>query len=87
MTLARKVVQSPNLITFVNEVVDLALDGWQLDENNPPGTYGFSYEAHLLKDENLIPPHKPSRAEILGNARAAKAAKKTEPIENPDEPK
>lgn len=75
-----KTIQDPNLIVFINDIVAAVKDGWELDDQNPPGLYGFYYEVQLLKDENLIEPPKPSRAEILANARATKAAKKVEVV-------
>lgn len=86
MTQARKIIQNPNLGVFVQEVAAAVKEGWELDEQNPACLYGFFYETHLLMDENLVPEVKPSRAEILGNARKAKAEKAQKAAEPADEP-
>lgn len=79
---ARKIIQEPNLILFVRYIVDAVKEGWELDDQQPPGLYGYYYETHLLMDENLVPAVKPSRAEILGNARKAKREKKEQALES-----
>lgn len=85
VALARKVVQNPNLIVFINEIVEATAQGWKLDEQNPPNLYGYFYETHLLMPENEVPEVKPSRAEILGNARAAKKAKAQADASEPED--
>lgn len=72
------VVLDPSLLDFTTQVIDLAREGWELDEENPPRMVGFMYEAHMWRDpteeqRNAQPPL--SRAEILAKARAAKAEK------------
>ena len=74
---ARKIIQDANLGVFVNNVVAAVQAGWTIDTQNPASQYGYFYEVHLLMDENLVPVEKQSRAESLGNARAAKKAKAT----------
>lgn len=73
---AVKTIIDPNLITFVDQIVDAAKEGWQVDPTNPPMLRGFSYHTVMLMPENEVPEPTLSRAEILANARAAKAAKK-----------
>lgn len=78
----RRVIQHPNVGVFVSEIVAAVKDGWEIDEQNPVGIYGFHFEAHLLKDESLIS-KKISAADNAANARSAKklkaeAAKPTE---------
>lgn len=65
----------PNLEVFVTEMMKAAVDGWELDPQTPPMQIGVLYDGTLLKDENLVEPPKPTRTEILTNARAAKKAK------------
>lgn len=50
------------------------LDGWQIDWDNPPAQFVFDYEVTYFRE--TAPEPKRSRAEILADARAAKAAKK-----------
>lgn len=70
-----------SLPSLVEEVVRLTKDGWELDPNFPADTFGFSYHVGMIRSatpEQLAKDAKPSRAEILANARAAKAEKKRE---------
>lgn len=72
-----KEILSHSLIGFSQELVDLAADGWQLDEDNMPSMHGFMYVAHLWRnptEEQRNAQPKLSRPEILAKARAAKAA-------------
>ena len=82
---SRKIIQDPNLTSFVLAVVAAVKEGYEIDEQNPPVLYGYLYETHLLIDENAVPVHKPSRAEILGNARKAKKDKAST-VQEPQEP-
>lgn len=71
-----KQVCHDNLIVFIQQIVDLALQGWEVDERNPPMLLGYLYECQMLRDEEVVdPPPKPTRAEILAKAREAKKAK------------
>jgi len=70
-----KTVVNPNLEVFVAELMELAINGWELDMNQPPAQYGLLYEAHVLQDTDKIVPPAMTRAEITAKARAAKAAK------------
>lgn len=81
-TYATKVIQDPNLGLFIDKIVEAALDGWAIDQKNPPALYGFYYETILLKDEALDIPT-PTRSDILTNARAAKKAKRSEAAQAP----
>lgn len=72
----RTVVQNANLQMFVSDVVQLAKDGWDLDQENPPVQLAWIYEAQLLRPARETDPEKlAARARILEKARAAKAAK------------
>lgn len=72
----RTVVQNANLQMFVSDVVQLAKDGWDLDQENPPVQLAWIYEAQLLRPAKETDPEKvAARAKILEKARAAKAAK------------
>jgi len=82
---ARKIIQDANLGVFVHNVVAAVQAGWTIDDQNPATQFGHIYEVHLLMDENLVPVEKQSRAESLGNARAAKKAKAASPEEGPVE--
>lgn len=73
-----KTVMDANLVVFVQQVVELAKEGWEMDETNPPALYGFYYECKMLKEESEIEEPKKTRAEILADARAAKKAKSTD---------
>jgi len=77
-TLARQIIQEPNLGTFIERIVAATKDGWEIDPMNPPTQFSWLYETHVLKPENLVEAPKPTRAEILAAARAAKAAKAAE---------
>lgn len=77
----------PNLEVFVAEMMKAAVDGWELDPQSPPMQFGVLYEGTILKDENLIEPPKPTRTEILTNARAAKKAKAAAAVDaGPEQP-
>lgn len=74
MTEEKDVVLCNSLAEFVFRIDEMRQNGWEFDPEMPPVVYGFSYEAGFkrpAKDNG-----KPSRAEILAKARAAKAAKK-----------
>lgn len=76
-----KSILDPNLGAFVQTVIEHALQGWTIQESNPPSLLGFYYETVMERDEDIVdPPAKPSRAEILAKARAAKAALKAGPV-------
>ena len=70
-----KTVVNPNLEVFVAELMELAINGWELDMSQPPALYGLLYEAHVSQDTDKIVPPAMTRAEITAKARAAKAAK------------
>lgn len=72
-----KPVLDPNLGVFVQQVIDLAKQGWELDPQYPPSLLGFYYETMMVRDESIVdPPPKPTMAEVAAKGRAAKAAKK-----------
>jgi hypothetical protein len=60
-----------NAVMGVTQMIE---DGWKVDFDNPPDTVGFAFEVTYVYEG--APPVKKSRAEILADARAAKAAKK-----------
>lgn len=81
-----KQILDPNLGIFVQAVIDAALQGWTIQEANPPTLLGFCYETVMERDEDIVdPPAKLTRAEILAKARDAKAAKAQQPAESTDE--
>jgi hypothetical protein len=51
---------------------DAIKEGWQLDPDNRSEQVGFRYALNLIRDDEP----KKTRAEILADARAVKAAKK-----------
>jgi hypothetical protein len=69
----QKTLMDPNLIVFVQLILDAVADGWTLDPQNPPTMIGYWYECIVQREDE--PVLKPGRAEILAKARAAKAAK------------
>lgn len=72
-----KPILSPNLGIFCQMLVDHAKQGWDIDSSNPVDLYGYMYECQMVRDEDVIdPPPKPTQAEILAKARAAKAERK-----------
>lgn len=72
-----KPVLNANLGEFIKEIIVLAGQGWEIDDNNPPSLFGYMYETVMLRDENIEDPPAPlTRAEIAAKAREAKAAKK-----------
>lgn len=72
-----KSVLDPNLGIFVQMVIDHALQGWTIQEANPPTLLGFCYETVMERDEDIVdPPAKLTREEIAAKARAALAEKR-----------
>jgi hypothetical protein len=69
----QKTLMDPNLIVFVQLILDAVADGWTIDPQNPPNMVGYWYETIVQREDE--PATKASRAEILAKARAAKAAK------------
>jgi hypothetical protein len=57
----------------IEAAMEAAVDGWKIDPINPPSMVGFNYQLVLVHDG--VPPVRRSRAEILADARAAKARK------------
>lgn len=72
-----KSILDPNLGVFVQTVIDHALQGWTIQEANPPTLLGFCYETVMERDEDIVdPPAKLTREEIAAKARAALAEKR-----------
>lgn len=72
------VVLNPSLPEFIQELIALTSDGWEIDEENPPRVVMWQYEAHLWRNpteaqRNAQPPL--TKAESLAKARAVKAEK------------
>lgn len=71
-------------------IQDMVLDGWEIDEKNPPSVFGWHYEFQMIKNrrstdrckqrlQDLIDSKpKLSRAEIMEKARAARGKKEAE---------
>lgn len=79
-----KVVLQNSLPAFIFAIDELRQEGWEFDPEMLPTTYGFSYEAGMVREitseqleQEQVEANKPSRAEILAKARAAKAARKS----------
>ena len=49
----RRVVQDPSLICFVNELMTLAKEGYELDPEMYPNTFGGLYHTCVLKPSAL----------------------------------
>jgi hypothetical protein len=64
-----------NISTFVQEVADLASQGWTISPTFPANIHGFRLYEVELEFDGTPPEPKLSRAEILAKARAAKAEK------------
>lgn len=88
MTKIFRDVSETNFVAFLAEIADLTLDGWAIDKSNPGDVspFGLHYCATMYRDANTLEKlrqaavgidEKPklTRAEILEQARAAKAAK------------
>lgn len=74
-----KPILSPNLGIFCQTLVDHAKQGWDIDSAHPVDLYGYMYECQMVRDEDILdPPPKPTRAEILAKARAARGKKAAE---------
>lgn len=61
----------------------LTKEGWVRDPAIPLSAFLFSYELGMMRDptpEQVAKENKPSRAEILAKARAAKAEKNKEGV-------
>lgn len=78
-------VMEPGILSFLEAVKKKWAEGWELDPDNGPMTYLFQYKTgmirnvtHMQAEADRIAAGKPSRAEILAKARAAKAAKQQE---------
>ena len=71
-----KAILTGNLESFVVQILEAADDGWELDPSNPPAMLGYNFECIMLRDSDIKDEVKLTRAEILANARAAKAAKR-----------
>lgn len=52
-----QIVVNANLVAYLEEIVNLTKDGWELELNSPaPGMYGYLYEAHMTKTESAEAP-------------------------------
>ena len=78
--LNKKSLININLTTLFIEAMEEVKKGWEIDEDQPAGLYGWMYEVWLKRDAEVV--DKPTRADILANARSAKKTKVTavEPI-------
>lgn len=77
----------PNAGTVALEVQKMVRDGWSVDEDRPMTLLGFQWEVWFVRDatdaqiaSDEAEAAKPSRAEILAKARAAKAEKAKEVV-------
>jgi hypothetical protein len=73
-----KTILTPSLYVFATELEDHVKAGWSIDiENQPPVTWGVSYEVGLVREtEDGVQP-KLTPAERMAKAREARAAKKS----------
>jgi hypothetical protein len=84
----RKSIINPSLPAFMREFQEHVQQGWELDEANGPKMWGIAYETGLVRndktvtamverlDEQGMPKPVRTRAEILADARQAKADKR-----------
>lgn len=82
----------PNVGAVALEIQKMVRAGWSIDENRPLSLYGYMWEVWFIRnasDEQLAQDAaelaKPSRAEILAKARAAKAEKAKQEPDQPSE--
>ena len=71
-------VLDASLSEFTNQIIELAREGWELDESNPPRMVSWMYEAHMWRNPTQAQREeqpKLSPAERMAKARAAKADK------------
>ena len=68
-----------NLTSLIMEAMEEAKNGWEVDTSEPAGMYGWMYEVWLKRDETIV--DKPTRADILANARSAKKIKAVSAVE------
>jgi hypothetical protein len=71
-----KAILTGNLESFVVQILEASDEGWEIDPSNPPTMLGYNFECIMLRDSDIKDEAKLTRAEILANARAAKAAKR-----------
>jgi hypothetical protein len=75
------VVLCRSLAEFVYTIDEYRQAGWLFDPDMPPVEFAFQYECGMIREvteEQIEQENKPSRADILAKARAAKAAKARE---------
>jgi hypothetical protein len=71
-------VVSASLPIFIADIIDLTKKGWEVHPDYEPNQGPILYECLMVREptpEQTAEDNKPSRAEILAKARAAKAAK------------
>lgn len=64
--------------TALLKTEDLATEGWKINRSEPPILLGFNIEVNYFRyvdGETFVEDYKPTRAEIMARARAAKVAK------------
>ena len=71
--LNKKSLIDANLTTLFLSVAEEVKKGWEIDEDQPAGQYGWMWEVWLKRDAEVV--DKPTRADILANARSAKKNK------------
>lgn len=70
-----RTILTPSLYVFAYELQEAIQQGWEIDGDTPPTTFGIVYECGLMREVDEGFTEKPTRAEILAKARAAKKAK------------
>lgn len=70
-------ITEPGLQGFLTAVREKWNEGWEIDEKHPPYVHLYSYVCGMTREvlNEQEQAAKLTRAEILANARAAKAAK------------
>lgn len=73
-----KAILAYGLPQFIKDILQATDEGWEIDDDNPPLTWGFTYEAHMSRSAEITDEERFDRNANLAKARAAKAAKAAE---------
>lgn len=79
MTMIIKTILADNLEKFIKEILEHYDLGWKVDFKNPPGFYGYHFEAQLVAEgEDASEVKEPTTREekLAARLAAARAAKK-----------
>ena len=51
MTIEQRTILTPSLFIFAHELQAAVQDGWEIDPNMPPTTFGICYECGMLRGD------------------------------------